>query len=76
MTYAPDEERKTYISQETTPSLTSCMMGRKGDIKRQKAPGTAVQRTQPRKVELTKSLISEKYPCFCYNETQSKIEKM
>lgn len=47
-TYAPPDERTTYISQETAPAATSNMMGSKSDIKRQKAQGTAGERTEPR----------------------------
>lgn len=48
VTYALGDERTTYISQETAPSATSRMMRSKSDIKRQKAPGTAGERTKPR----------------------------
>lgn len=41
VTYALDDERTTYISQETAPTATSSMMGSKSDIKRQTAQGTA-----------------------------------
>lgn len=41
VTYALDDERTTYISQETAPTTTGSMMGSKSDIKRQTAQGTA-----------------------------------
>lgn len=41
VTYALDDERTTYISQETAPTATGGMMGSKSDKKRQQARGTA-----------------------------------
>lgn len=41
VTYALDDERTTYISQEIARTATSSMMGSKSDLKRQTAPGTA-----------------------------------